>query len=74
MPFKRRFKDKYAGSQPERICCPNSVRLVNVDGHDVPVDGHCVHGELTEGKVVPRQAQDEDKALKLYQFMRHCHV
>ena len=28
MPFKRRFKDKYAGSLPERICCPNSVRLV----------------------------------------------
>ena len=28
MPFKRRFKDKYAGSWPERICCPNSVRLV----------------------------------------------
>ena len=28
MPFKRRFKDKYAGSSRERICCPNSVRLV----------------------------------------------
>ena len=28
MPFKRRFKDKCAGSSRERICCPNSVRLV----------------------------------------------
>ena len=28
MPFKRRFRDKYAGRSPERICCPNSVRLV----------------------------------------------
>ena len=28
MPFKRQFKDKYTGSPPERICCPNSVRLV----------------------------------------------
>ena len=28
MLFKRRFKDKYANSSPERICCPNSVRLV----------------------------------------------
>ena len=28
MPFGRRFKDKYAGSYPERICCPNSARLV----------------------------------------------
>ena len=28
MLFKRRFKDKYAGSSTERICCPNSVRLV----------------------------------------------
>ena len=28
MPFKRQFIDKYAGISPERICCPNSVRLV----------------------------------------------
>ena len=28
MLFRRRFKDKYAGSSRERICCPNSVRLV----------------------------------------------
>ena len=28
MPFKRRFKDKYAGSPSERICCLNYVRLV----------------------------------------------
>ena len=28
MPFEKRFKDKYAGGSPERICCPNSVRLV----------------------------------------------
>ena len=28
MPFKRQFKDKCVGSLPERICCPNSVRLV----------------------------------------------
>ena len=28
MPFKRQFKDKYAASSRERICCPNSVRLV----------------------------------------------
>ena len=25
---KRQFRDKYAGRSPERICCPNSVRLV----------------------------------------------
>ena len=30
MPFKRRLKDKYAGSSRERICCRNSVRLVNL--------------------------------------------
>ena len=28
MPFKGQFKDKYTGSSRERICCPNSVRLV----------------------------------------------
>ena len=28
MRFKRQFKDKYAGSPPERIYCLNSVRLV----------------------------------------------
>ena len=28
MPFKRRFRNKYASKSPERICCPNSVRLV----------------------------------------------
>ena len=28
MAFKRRFKDKCAGSLRERICCPISVRLV----------------------------------------------
>ena len=28
MPFRRRFKDKYAGSSRERIRCPNSVWLV----------------------------------------------
>ena len=30
MPFKRRLNDKYAGSSPERIRGPNSVRLVVV--------------------------------------------
>ena len=35
MPSGRRFKDKYAGIKPERICCPNSVRLVDVTEIDV---------------------------------------
>ena len=38
MPFKRRFKDKYAGSSRERICCPNSVRLVF--SHSFIADDH----------------------------------
>ena len=28
MPFKRQFRDKYAGRLPERFCCPNFGRLV----------------------------------------------
>ena len=36
MPFKRRFRDKYASGQRERIYCPNSVQLV-----------HCVLGATT---------------------------
>ena len=33
MPFRRRFKDNYTGSSRERICCPNSVRLVPSTTH-----------------------------------------
>ena len=29
MQVKRRYSDKYARSSPERICCPNYVRLVS---------------------------------------------
>ena len=28
MPLERQFRDKYSIRSPERICCPNSVRLV----------------------------------------------
>ena len=28
MPLEKQFRDKYAGRSPERIYCPNSVRLV----------------------------------------------
>ena len=29
MPFKSRFRKKFASSSPKRICCPTSVRLVH---------------------------------------------
>ena len=34
MPFMRQFKEKYAGSSRERICSPNSVRLVILENDD----------------------------------------
>ena len=44
MPFKRRYKDKYAGNLRERICCPNSVRLVF----------HCFHSRLLRNNLLSR--------------------